>query len=87
MLRREYWRFPIQPHRRRVNASKCSGGSGRTAKPIRPARNVVRQLSESSRSVDQARSHPYPGPIDLCPPPYFKLDPKDGCVEVRRDRR
>jgi hypothetical protein len=30
--------------------------------------------------------HPYPGPIDLCPPPYFKLDPRDGCVEARRVR-
>jgi hypothetical protein len=26
--------------------------------------------------------HPYPGPIDLCPPPLFRLDPRDGCVEV-----
>ena len=26
------------------------------------------------------------GPNDLCPPPYFKLDARDGCIEVRRVR-
>ena len=30
--------------------------------------------------------HPYPGPIDLCPPPQFRWDPRDGCVEVRLHR-
>jgi hypothetical protein len=30
--------------------------------------------------------HPYSGPIDLCPPPQFRLDPRDGCVAVVRHR-
>lgn len=30
--------------------------------------------------------HPYTGPIDLCPPPESRLDPRDGCVEVGLSR-
>jgi len=52
-----------------------------------PASPECREAVVRNQPVGRPGSfHPYPGPIDLCPPPYFKLDPRDGCVEMRHVR-
>jgi hypothetical protein len=54
---------------------------------VNPASPVCRQLIVRKQPVTRPGTfHPYPGPIDLCPPPYYKLDARDGCIEVRRVR-
>lgn len=52
-------------------------GSYCEANPDNPACHHVKQ-----RVARPGKFHPYPGPIDLCPPSQFRLDPRDGCVEV-----
>src|SRR5438067_13247283 len=55
---------------------------------MHPASPVCGQLIVRKQPVTRPGTfRPYPGPIDLCPPPYFKLDARDGCIEVRRVRR
>jgi hypothetical protein len=50
---------------------------------VNPASPVCHQLIVGKQPVARPGAfHPYPGPIDLCPPPQFRLDPRDGCVEV-----
>jgi hypothetical protein len=54
---------------------------------INPASPVCRRLIVRKQPVTRPGTfRPYPGPIDLCPPPQFRLDPRDGCVAVIRHR-
>ena len=50
---------------------------------LNPANPECRQAFVTKQPLTRHGTfHPYPGPIDLCPPPQFRLDPRDGCVEV-----
>jgi hypothetical protein len=52
---------------------------------VNPARPECREAVVRKQPVGRPGTfHPYPGPINLCPPPQFRLDPRDGCVEVHR---
>jgi len=55
-------------------------GSHCEADPASPVCHEV--IVRKQRVARPGKFHPYPGPLDLCPPPQFRLDPRDGCVEV-----
>ena len=50
---------------------------------VNPASPACRHPNVTKQPVARPGTfHPYPGPIDLCPPPKFRLDARDGCVAV-----
>jgi len=53
---------------------------------VNPASPVCRQAVVTKPATRPAMPQTNAEPNDLCPPPYFKLTARDGCVEVRRVR-
>ena len=50
---------------------------------VNPGSSVCHQVIIKKQSVARPGTfQPYPGPIDLCPPPQFRLDPRDGCADI-----
>jgi hypothetical protein len=50
---------------------------------VNPGSPLCRQAFDTKQPAARLGTfHPYPGPMDLCPAPEFRLDLRDGCVKV-----